>query len=332
VINPRTGRPLVVPRDYDINAAIQFGRSLKDLPRFTENPAGTWSKYDAMREAFRHGAPQDLQRSYNGMVGGGEHEFVKDFKDAASFNLGVVGRAAQLSPGEIILGGGMFNLTNRDENSRIDTSGPFFNNPDNFRMIQEGIKEHDSGRFLQRMPANDQPDNQTTAGSPGQTMVQGAAEAARQPPPRQEQPSTSIFADLIPQPADPQLKTAGQSLGYQQVASTGGPGLPQHVIDAGNLLRANGYAITPRTVYLAHVLGPQAAVDFIKRTGSTASPAAPRPDASTGDQMLAWARALRLGPAAQAGAIGDMTPAPDAGAAMPDQPDDNVFAASRPFT
>jgi hypothetical protein len=153
-----------------------------------------------------------------------------------------------------------------------------------------------------------------------------------QPPPRQEQPSTSIFADLIPQPAGPQLKTGGQSLGYQQVASTGGPGLPQHVIDAGNLLRANGYAITPRTVYLAHVLGPQAAVDFIKRTGSTASPAAPRPDAATGDQMLAWARALRLGPAAQLGAINDTASAPDAGAATRDQPDDSGFAGSRLFT
>jgi hypothetical protein len=119
-----------------------------------------------------------------------------------------------------------------------------------------------------------------------------------------------IFADLIPQPAGPQLETAGRSAAYQQIAATAGPGLPQHVIDAGNLLRTNGYEITPRTMYLAHVLGPQAAVDLINRTGSTSSPAVPSPDAATGDQMRAWVRALRLGPAVQAGLIGGMAPGP----------------------
>jgi hypothetical protein len=84
-------------------------------------------------------------------------------------------------------------------------------------------------------------------------------------------------------------------------------------------------------MYLAHVLGPQAAVDLIKRTGSTASPAVPSPDAATGDQMRAWVRALRLGPAAQAGIVGGLARAPDVGTAAPGQPDDNVFAASRPF-
>jgi hypothetical protein len=140
-----------------------------------------------------------------------------------------------------------------------------------------------------------------------------------------------MFADLIPQSSDPQLKTAGQSAAYQPVAATSGPGLPQHVIDAGNLLRANGYEITPRTMYLAHVLGPQAAVDLIKRTGSTYSPAVPSADAATGDQMRAWVRALRLGPAAQAGIVGGLAPAPAAGAATPGQPDDSASAASRPF-
>jgi hypothetical protein len=283
VINPRTGQPLVVPRDYDINAAIQFGTSLKDLSRlpFSEDPAGSksTSKYGAMYQAFSQGGRQDLQRSYNGMVGGGVDEFVPDFKDAASFNLGVVGRAAKLSPDEIVLGGGMYNLKNRIQNSKIDASGPFFNNPDDFKLIQEGIKGHDSGRFLQRMPANDQPDNttQTAAGSLGSTMVQGAPDLA------------------------------------------GRFGLPQHVIEAGNLLRANGYEITPRTMYLAHVLGPQAAVDLINRTGSTSSPAVPSPDAATGDQMRAWVRALRLGPAAQAGIVARLAPAPNPGRAPSDQ-------------
>jgi hypothetical protein len=116
--------------------------------------------------------------------------------------------------------------------------------------------------------------------------------------------NTLTFADLVPPPSP----TIQQNGGPVPASS----GLPQHVIDAGNTLRANGYEITPRTMYLAHVLGPQGAVDLIKRTGSTGSPPeVPSPDAATGDQMRAWVRALRLGPAA--GIIGAMAPPRDAG-------------------
>ena len=136
-------------------------------------------KYGGMYQAFKQGGPQDLQRSYNGMVGRGDDEYVRDFKDAASFNLGITGRAAELTPDEIVLGGGMYNLENRIGNSSIDTSGPFFNNPDNFRMIQEGIKDHDSGRFLQRMPANDQPDDATRVAAGSQGRRWGKAQQMR---------------------------------------------------------------------------------------------------------------------------------------------------------
>ena len=71
------------------------------------------------------------------------------------------------------------------------------------------------------------------------------------------------------------------------------PGLPPQVVANGNYLTANGFAITPRTMYVAHVIGPQRAVDLFRRTGSTASPDVPSPDAATGEQMRAWARALR---------------------------------------
>jgi hypothetical protein len=360
VINPRTGQPLIVPRDYDVNAAIEFGRSLR-LPRLPFNEdllaRELVRTYESMYKAFQHGGAQDLQRSYNGMVGGGADEFAGDFKDAASFNLGVVGRAAGLSPDEIALGGGMFNRWNRLGNPRLDTSGLFFNDPDDFRMIQEGIRGHDSGIFLKRMPSNEQSsdpnkrfiDSELGAVGSGlagaQEFVGGASlqgperglSAMRQtgvpassigPP---EQPPTSIFADLIPKPAGSQLETAGRSPAYQQVASKGGPGLPQHVIDTGNLLRANGFEITPRTMYVSHVLGPQAAVELFKRTGSTSSPLVPSPDAATGDQMRAWVRALRLGPAAQAGAVGAMAPAPNAGSAPPDELNTGPFDSNQSF-
>jgi hypothetical protein len=110
-----------------------------------------------------------------------------------------------------------------------------------------------------------------------------------------------------------------------------GSGLPQHVIATGNYLRANGYEITPRTMYVSHVLGPQAAVDLFKRTGSTSSDAVPSPDAATGDQMRAWARQLRLGPAALARIGGGMAPAADVGTPMTSQSNEDPLAPTQPF-
>jgi hypothetical protein len=320
VRDPMTGAPLIVDEDFDINHAIAFGRALAPMMDPRNDAMTRAAGLAAIYFAFREGGPLDMQRSYNGMVGGGGTEFVGAFRPAASYLLGVVGRAAGLRPEEIIEGAGGYRQYQKSRpwnpNANLDTSGPSGNAPTNARWIEEGIRAYDSGRF-----------SKPSSGSPGgteQTPQNQKAPAEDsildgQPPPRQEQPPMSIFADLIPKPADPQLKTPGQPLASQQVASPGGPGLPQHVIDAGNLLRANGYAITPRTMYVSHVLGPQAAVDLIKRMGSTASDAVPSPDAATFDQMRAWARALRLGPAAQAGATGGMAPAPDAGPPAPDQ-------------
>ena len=70
------------------------------------------------------------------------------------------------------------------------------------------------------------------------------------------------------------------------------PGLPPQVVANANYLTANGFAITPRSMYVAHVIGPQRAVDLF-RTGSTGSPDIPSPDAATGDQVRTWVRALR---------------------------------------
>jgi hypothetical protein len=88
-------------------------------------------------------------------------------------------------------------------------------------------------------------------------------------------------------------------------------GLPQHVVDTGNYLRANGIEITPRSMYVASVLGPQRAVDLFNRTGSTSSDEVPSADPATGDRMRAWVRQLRLAPAAAA------TPTDIAAAAPP---------------
>jgi hypothetical protein len=116
----------------------------------------------------------------------------------------------------------------------------------------------------------------------------------------------SAYADANAgnQPAAPQTAAAG-------AGPVAGPplGVPPHVIASGNYLSANGFAVTPRSLYVANVLGPQRAVDLFRRTGSTSSPDVPFPDAETGRQTLAWVRALRGGAAAPAAGVGPPAPA-----------------------
>jgi len=285
VLSPE-GYPLLVSEDFDIDRAIAFGRSLRNLP-----PP---EKFARMALAFWRGGPLDLQRSY----GGGSGEFVKAFRPAASYLLGVVGRAADFNPDTIIAGGGLHNLGAWATGGNVNTSGPWGNAPPNVPWIKKGMEDHDAGRFLS-LPGNraetDLPPIDTARkiapNAPDDRVVgQDSSEQGRT-----QIPTRSGTAD--PQPLTRQLAFAGQAGGPSQAPSA--YGLPQHVLDAGNLLRANGYEITPRTMYVAHVLGPQGAVDLMKRTGSTGSPPeVPSPDAATGDQMRAWVRALRLGPAA----------------------------------
>jgi hypothetical protein len=278
IIDPKTGDELVAPNNYDVNSAVAFGRSLRNIPRAPTDEDGLGQRSEilaALGKAFWYG-PQDLQRTYNNVIGGGKNEFVDAFRPIASFHFGVAARASGLTRAEIMAGGGLFNLYNkynlRDPNPTLDTSGLMFNNPQNVKWIDEGIKAYDSGRLLKRTPMNDQGDDAIQlAASPGSTAVSN--------------------------------QTA--------------PGLPQPVIDAGNYLRANGYEITPRSMYVASVLGPQRAVDLFNRTGSTSSDEVPSPDAATGRQVLSWVRALRLGPAA---------PTP------PAPPDVAASAASAPTT
>ena len=120
-------------------------------------------------------------------------------------------------------------------------------------------------------------------------------------------PSTSsAYAGVGPNDGN-----GGQPVPVQSLAARGQPPfptLPPQVVANANYLKANGFAITPRTMYVAHVIGPQRAVDLF-RTGATGSPDVPSPDAAMGDQVRGWVRTLRadeLTPPA--------TPAPDAAA------------------
>jgi hypothetical protein len=106
-------------------------------------------------------------------------------------------------------------------------------------------------------------------------------------------------------PSEPPARPAGVGAPALTVAV-----LPLQVVATGHYLRANGYEITPRTMYVPHVLGPERAVDLFRRTGSSGSPPEiPSPDAATGEQMRAWVRALR-GAAGTSPGGGIASPAP----------------------
>jgi hypothetical protein len=81
-----------------------------------------------------------------------------------------------------------------------------------------------------------------------------------------------------------QVRSTGRAMPQTDSGPAADAGLPQHVIDAGNYLRASGFEITPRSMYVASVLGPQRAVDLFNRSGSTSSDEVPSAAAATGRQ------------------------------------------------
>src|ERR1700724_2672407 len=105
-----TGYPLIVDEDFDMDRAVAYGHALANLPVDRSSDYPYWEKmggiYSAMFHAFEDGGPLEMQRSYNKKIGGGEREFVKAFRPAASYIYGVVGRAAGLSPQELIAAAG----------------------------------------------------------------------------------------------------------------------------------------------------------------------------------------------------------------------------------
>ena len=267
VRDPMTGMPLIVDQDFDMDRAIAFGRLLATIGT-GDNPAAERAGiYAAMYFAFKPGGPLDMQRSYNGMVGGGGHEFVRAFRPAASYLLGVVGRAAGLTPQEIIAGAGLHYLWEKknptDPYPYLDTSGPMFNAPQNARWIEEGIRGHDSERFFQPSRKQD--------GGAGQLPADASEKINSNLPDNWIPPGQDSSDQGMPQnpadlgAADPQMPNrqfagAVQPAGPRQVGSPTALNLPQHVIDTGNYLRANGIEITPRSMYVANVLGPRGAV------------------------------------------------------------------------
>jgi hypothetical protein len=94
IIDPNTGRPYIVPRDYDPSAiAVYFSKKLKDTlagPTLDDRGSsrGQTSIYRELENAFRQGGWGDLQR-----LPTDKSDFVPAFTAAASFNLGVAAAA-----------------------------------------------------------------------------------------------------------------------------------------------------------------------------------------------------------------------------------------------
>ena len=121
----------------------------------------------------------------------------------------------------------------------------------------------------------------------------------------------------------PSAQAGGSTAGAAQPPPSG---VPAHVVANASYLGANGVAITPRTLFVANAVGPQRAVDLIRRALSTSSSQGlPLPDADSNRQAQAWVRALRgaaTAPAGQAAAAGAPAPGYATGAAADAPPAD----------
>jgi hypothetical protein len=102
--------PYIVPLDYNPQLVIgkyrkswsdAFNRTAAMVSSNDENAliiamaAARGQIYADLTKDFSTGGPQDLQRSYNGVVGGPP---VNDFTDATALNLGLAGRLQAMQP------------------------------------------------------------------------------------------------------------------------------------------------------------------------------------------------------------------------------------------
>lgn len=150
VMNPATGKPLVVPADYDPGQTIQQFQAIEqaafsDIDPDTMSVSERTAVYNSLITDFAAGAPNDLQRSYNGLTNAPD---VPAFQAAASYNFGLAAAAGGITNFETNLGGGLYNLWEKwKSSSPIDTSGYLWNNPTNVQFINQGFSAATSGIF-----------------------------------------------------------------------------------------------------------------------------------------------------------------------------------------
>ena len=163
IMNPNTrGVPYIAPLDYDPQVVIsKYSHSWRNA--FANTMALTSGSDDnapaivlgAVRgkiyrdliDDFSTGGPQDLQRTYNGMISG---TFVPDFTDITALNLGLAAGGGNINGNEAAIGGGLLNIYKALSHENV-TLGPIYGlRPGSYSDIMEGIRLHNEGVFAEQ--------------------------------------------------------------------------------------------------------------------------------------------------------------------------------------
>lgn len=127
VQDPRTGGPLLQPREVSLARNEKIGQLVSWLP----HP----DREAAMVALFAPGGLMDYQRTY-----GSDGRINRTFIDFGNFNFGAVAAAAGYTTTEVLIAAGTANLLGTG-----DKSGPYFNNPSNLRFIIGGYDAYSAG-------------------------------------------------------------------------------------------------------------------------------------------------------------------------------------------
>jgi predicted Zn-dependent protease len=137
---------LVVPSNYSTDGAQTFANTVQSQ-MLNPDGGGTPDGLGSMIGAFITGGSQDLQRTYEDINGNAIQNgpAVSAFQDAASWNLGYVTAAAGIPASWAEIGGGALNwIKSNIFGDNVNTSGDFYNNPDNVNSIQGGYNYFNS--------------------------------------------------------------------------------------------------------------------------------------------------------------------------------------------
>jgi hypothetical protein len=148
IIDHSTGKPYMVPVEFDFETAMKPYRELNNqhaqFPMAPEDHQELAAKMGLLYLRAHHGGSLDLQRSWNGKSFSDKSGFVKEFTASANFVYGAAGAAMGFKKGIIIAAGGIYNKKNSILNGKVDASGDFGNNIANPPNIIRGF-EYEAG-------------------------------------------------------------------------------------------------------------------------------------------------------------------------------------------
>jgi hypothetical protein len=154
-IGTNTNGYVIVPADFDIKKAIDFGRSISEMMKASADDPDDFESN--LTDAFvRFGnaflprtGELDIQTHYNGATGGN----VPAFRDAASYIFGVAGHAAGIPLAVLKAGGGAVNRWQYHKDNVKDISGDWFNSPENVNSMTDGYQAQQNRVFGQKQMA-----------------------------------------------------------------------------------------------------------------------------------------------------------------------------------